>query len=434
MNFRTPFLLAIYLLCAQMGAAQSDVPPTEKPVAVRPEKTATVGVLAYRGPENADTEWQPLAQYLSDSVDGWTFEIIPMTLSSIRRGIEDKRIDFLITNPGHFVTLASEHDLSALATRERWAKSAQEFSSRFGATIFVASDSKIASLNDIQGKSVAAVSPEAFGGFQIAWNEMQKQGVDVFRDLETLRFLGFPHDQIVIAVAKNEVQVGIVRSGLLERLADEGTIELDNFRVLNLQESRDMPYQVSSVLYPEWPFASLPSTDKDLRNRVLKALIQTQDRSIAHTHGLQDIWSAPLSYESPRKLISAYNFRVSGAGGQAALIPASLVALAAIAALSVFLFALYRRRLGMFHRQAARNPTSDVPEEFRKYEEKLQSLTVREKEVLNLICNGHQTKNIAIELGISPKTVEFHRANLLQKTEAVTMAHLVQIATRLGQT
>lgn len=415
-----------------MGVAQNDVRLTGNADTSGPQKTAAIGVLAYRGPENAVTEWQPLANYLTDTVEGWIFEVVPVTLSSVEHGIEHKQIEFLITNPGHFVTLAQDHHLSAIATRERWAKSAQEYLSSFGTTIFVARDSRIASLNDIKGKSVAAVSPEAFGGFQIAWNEMQKQGVDVFRDLESLRFLGFPHDQIITAVDTNEVQVGIVRSGLLERLADEGKIDLNDFRVLNLQKNRGMPHQISSAMYPEWPFVARSSTDKDLRENVMKALIETQNRAIALEYGLQDIWSAPLSYESPRKLISAYQFRVASVEGQAVVTPSFLVVLAAIVALSIFSFAFYRRRIGLSQRTTTENTASHVPEEFRKYEGKLKSLTVREKEVLNLICCGRQTKNIAIELGISPKTVEFHRANLLQKTEAGTMTHLVQIATRLG--
>ncbi len=63
---------------------------------------------------------------------------------------------------------------------------------------------------------------------------------------------------------------------------------------------------------------------------------------------------------------------------------------------------------------------------------RFQSLTKRELEVLSLICFGHPSKEIAETLGISLKTVEYHRANLLQKTDAGTTAHLVQLATRFG--
>ena len=59
-------------------------------------------------------------------------------------------------------------------------------------------------------------------------------------------------------------------------------------------------------------------------------------------------------------------------------------------------------------------------------------LTPRELEVLSLICSGQPSKTIASELGVSLKTVEFHRSNLLKKTDAGSTAHLVQLATRLG--
>jgi len=57
---------------------------------------------------------------------------------------------------------------------------------------------------------------------------------------------------------------------------------------------------------------------------------------------------------------------------------------------------------------------------------------ISDREILRLICNGNSSKVIAEELGISVKTVEYHRANLLQKKQAVTTPQLVQLATRLG--
>jgi DNA-binding NarL/FixJ family response regulator len=53
-------------------------------------------------------------------------------------------------------------------------------------------------------------------------------------------------------------------------------------------------------------------------------------------------------------------------------------------------------------------------------------LTVREREVLTRIAHGHSNKMVALELGLSPKTVAKHRANLMRKlrlrnTAAITM-------------
>ncbi|NJO88965.1 MAG: response regulator transcription factor [Chloroflexia bacterium] len=55
-------------------------------------------------------------------------------------------------------------------------------------------------------------------------------------------------------------------------------------------------------------------------------------------------------------------------------------------------------------------------------------ISPREKDVLNLICNGFTNKEIADKLFISAKTVDRHRTSLLQKTETRNAAHLVMYA------
>ena len=45
------------------------------------------------------------------------------------------------------------------------------------------------------------------------------------------------------------------------------------------------------------------------------------------------------------------------------------------------------------------------------------SITVREREVLSRIAQGHSNKAVARELGLSPKTVEKHRSNLMKKLQ-----------------
>jgi DNA-binding CsgD family transcriptional regulator len=56
----------------------------------------------------------------------------------------------------------------------------------------------------------------------------------------------------------------------------------------------------------------------------------------------------------------------------------------------------------------------------------LLSLTPREKEVCRLICQGHSTKEIARTLEISPRTVEVHRARVMEKTGAANLSDLVR--------
>lgn len=55
-------------------------------------------------------------------------------------------------------------------------------------------------------------------------------------------------------------------------------------------------------------------------------------------------------------------------------------------------------------------------------------ITPREKEVLELVANGNSTKQIADQLGISIRTVESHRINMLKKMKASNTAELIKKA------
>lgn len=59
-------------------------------------------------------------------------------------------------------------------------------------------------------------------------------------------------------------------------------------------------------------------------------------------------------------------------------------------------------------------------------------LTAREHQVLEQLVAGHSNKKIAQELGVSPRTVEAHRAWIMEKTQARNLAHLVRMALAAG--
>jgi FixJ family two-component response regulator len=56
------------------------------------------------------------------------------------------------------------------------------------------------------------------------------------------------------------------------------------------------------------------------------------------------------------------------------------------------------------------------------------SLTVREREVLDLVVDGKSNKAIANSFGLSAKTIEIHRAKMMEKMQARSVADLVKIA------
>ncbi len=65
-------------------------------------------------------------------------------------------------------------------------------------------------------------------------------------------------------------------------------------------------------------------------------------------------------------------------------------------------------------------------------ERRYASLTEREKEVMAQVVDGQPSKLIADRLGLSTRTVETHRAHVMEKMRAASLSHLVRMAVALG--
>ncbi len=64
-------------------------------------------------------------------------------------------------------------------------------------------------------------------------------------------------------------------------------------------------------------------------------------------------------------------------------------------------------------------------------QERLAHLTTREREVLDGVVGGRATRIIAEDLGLSEKTIEFHRAKMMEKMRAENLAELIRMITTL---
>jgi DNA-binding NarL/FixJ family response regulator len=64
--------------------------------------------------------------------------------------------------------------------------------------------------------------------------------------------------------------------------------------------------------------------------------------------------------------------------------------------------------------------------------DRYESLSEREREVFQLIAEGHSNKSIATILGVSPATVETHRAHIMEKLDLHSVAEIVLCAVRRG--
>jgi two-component system, LuxR family, response regulator FixJ len=88
--------------------------------------------------------------------------------------------------------------------------------------------------------------------------------------------------------------------------------------------------------------------------------------------------------------------------------------------------------LGRVRQAIAHDARHQVQDKQRETSSKrLNSLTPREREVMNLVVHGLLNKQIAGELGISMKTVENHRAKVMEKMKAESLAQLVRMTMTL---
>ena len=264
-------------------------------------RTWTLGVLAPRGDKTSEARWASTADYLSTELPDAAFRLKPCSLQEMEAALARGALDFVLTNPGHYVELEDRFGISRIATLKNLRQGRPY--TVFGAVIFTRADrTDIHTLRDLRGKSLAAVSDSAFGGFQMAWRELKAAGVDPFEELARLDFTGFPQDGIVYKVRSGEVDAGTVRTDLLEQMADQGQIKLSEFRVLNPMHSADFPFQHSTQRYPEWAFAKARGTPEAVARAVAVVLLRMPGDHPAARAGRYAGWTVPLDYGPVRQL------------------------------------------------------------------------------------------------------------------------------------
>ncbi len=289
-----PWLSAVLGCCAVVTVVPGAV------AAVAPVK---IGALAFMDEESTAERWAPIAHYLNRVIPTQQFSVVPLTLDNIDTAIFGSEVDFLLTNPASYADLESAYGVTRLLTVRNRHSGGASFT-QFGAVIFTRADrSDVQTLEDLRGKSFAAAHANAFGGWWMAWREFKARGIDPYSDFKRLEFIGLPQDKIVYAVKSGSVVAGTVRTDVLERMAEQGLIELQDLRVLNPQTNAEFPFLHSTQLYPEWPLALVNHRLSRLAQEVSVALLSMpEDAPEAITARIAG-WTVPLDYHSVHDLM-----------------------------------------------------------------------------------------------------------------------------------
>ncbi|MDP2154209.1 MAG: EAL domain-containing protein [Methylotenera sp.] len=253
-------------------------------------------MLAYRSQEETTARWSHLAATLNKNISQYEFILEVYTQAELDAAVASRTVDFVFTNPAHYIKLSRDSGLSApLATLI--ANENNHPTSVFGGLIFTRNDqNEINSLADITNKTVAIVDEASLGGYQMQNYELRSQGFQLKKS-HIIR-TGIPHDNVVTAVLSGQADVGFVRSGVIESMVREGILDNTKLKIINKQQLSDFPFVVSTRLYPEWPFASMSHVNGDVSRKVAAMLFNLQDDyKVTNQLGIYG-FSVPADYTS----------------------------------------------------------------------------------------------------------------------------------------
>ncbi|MGB9193220.1 MAG: EAL domain-containing protein [Azonexus sp.] len=254
-----------------------------------------IGVLSFRDIEATRQQWAPLAEHLNQQISGRRFELVPLHLDDLNHAVEGGKIDFVLTQPEHYVMLRTRHGLAAVATLMPLAGGLPV--SRIGGVIVTRNGrGDIRELADLRERTVAAPHQNSLAGYRLQQWTLLQAGINLPDDLKGITFTGQSQDEVIRQVVNNQVDVGFVRTGLIESMIDEGKLDAGAIKVINPQYDPDFPLRRSTALCPEWPFLASGHVPEALVKAVVMALLQIKPDDPAALAGKFYGFSPPADY------------------------------------------------------------------------------------------------------------------------------------------
>jgi len=216
-------------------------------------QTLTFGIFTYRTPEKIVKEYQPIADHLSRELN-MTIIIKPLSQKNLEREVREGNIDIIATNPTHYFSLRTQGRITGpIATLiKRYGNTVTPYLG--GVIITRANRNDIRTVDDLKDKTIAIPSKKFLGGYQTQAYELITHGIDMNYNVQTVNVK--THEAVVDAVLSGKVDVGFIRSGIVEEMIREHTLNPDKLFIINKQNFSYFPLKVSTRLYPEWPIVA----------------------------------------------------------------------------------------------------------------------------------------------------------------------------------
>ncbi|WP_083651505.1 PhnD/SsuA/transferrin family substrate-binding protein [Vreelandella massiliensis] len=236
--------------------------------------STTLGVFAYRDAETVREQFTPVMEAMQKALPRHEVQMQVLSLEALDDALKANEIDFILTNPRHFLAVRQQYNVSgALATLQKY-QGGRSLSSLAG-VILTATDANIATLAELEGRTIGVPGKRFLGGFLAQAYEIHQQGYDPKRFAD-YRELG-SHDAVMQALMNGEIDVGFVRSGILEDWLASGRLApntLDVIHTHTLHAHAHFPLAHSTRLYPEWALAAMPHVTMEDIRRVSNTLLR----------------------------------------------------------------------------------------------------------------------------------------------------------------
>ena len=254
-----------------------------------------LGILNTVGNETSEDKFRKSIESL-DRVWDRPVVVSYYDIPELYSAIKNNKVDFFLSNAGVFSTLESAAHARHLASLK--IKEAADVNESMGGIFFVRRDSGIKSFADMKGKTAAAVSPRAFGGYLVSLGEILARGENPEPFFSKTSFLGYPMQLVFDEIREGKADVGLVRACLLEEMIARGELKPDEFRVIAGKRDGKLACVRSTDLYPAWVFAATPLATAEESKQAAVALLTHVEPS-----GVE--WSIASDFRSIRELYKA---------------------------------------------------------------------------------------------------------------------------------
>lgn len=278
-----------------LGGLVSSLFTIAAPVA---QASVSIGVIAPRGELKSMKRWSDFGKYMSEKV-GEKVSIKPLSPKKLIPTVQSGKVDFVLSNPTQAVILQEVHGAMPLATLNK------KSGSQFAGVILAKKGNGISKAEDLKGKKVMALKfRRAAGAYTFQTYHLQQKGIDPHKDFAMFKE-GKKQDDLVLAVKAGVIDAAFVRSGLVENMAKEGKVSMDDFVIVDQRDGDGLAAAHTTQLYPEWYLSAAKGTDNGLADKIKNAslALQASDKA-AQTAKIQG-FVEPVSMDSMKEALKA---------------------------------------------------------------------------------------------------------------------------------